>query len=66
LGSHQAQRNHEKMPDFCYTAVTSSFGLNPTSVGREYHDRSAAALHLMGTAQGFLPGFTQTPQPIIP
>ena len=36
-----------------------TFGQNLTSsVGREYHDRNPAALPLVGTVQGFLPGFT--------
>ena len=31
-----------------------------SSVRREYHDRNPAALSLVGTVQGFLPGFTRT------
>jgi hypothetical protein len=50
---HLANRTQPTICDLCPTAAISS-------VGREYHDRNPVALTLVGTVQGFLPGFTSS------
>ena len=43
----------------------ASVGHNPTSVGREYHNRKPPALLPVGTAPGFVPGFTRSDTGIV-